>query len=62
MKPWIPNRASVLLIILIPMVRKRESIKLLNICWELVLCNMEEVGIRACRMQSSATTIVIKRV
>jgi hypothetical protein len=29
---------------------------------KLVLCNMEEVGIRVCRMLSFPTTIVIKRV
>jgi hypothetical protein len=61
-KPWIPNCVSVLLIILRPMVRTKEWIRFWKICWELVLCNMEEVGIIVCRMPSSPTTIVIKRV
>jgi hypothetical protein len=62
MNPWIPNCASVLLITLKPMVRPRESIKFLRICWELVLCNTEEVGIRVWHMPSSPTIIVTKRV
>jgi hypothetical protein len=61
MKPCIPNCASVLLITLRLMVRPRESIKFLRICWELVLCSMEEVGIRVYRIPSFPTTIAIKR-
>jgi hypothetical protein len=44
------------------MVRPRESIRFLRICWDIVPCNTEEIGIQVYRMLSSPTTIVIKRV
>jgi hypothetical protein len=56
------NCTLVLLITLRSMVRSRESIIFLWVCGELMLYNTEEVGLRVCRMPSSPTTIVIKKV
>jgi hypothetical protein len=61
MNPWIPNCILVLLMTVRPMVRLRELIRFCKICYQLVPCNMGEVGIRVCRMLSSPITIAIKR-
>jgi hypothetical protein len=61
-KPWIPVWTLVLHITLRSMGRLREWIRSLRICWELVLCSTEWVGIRVYRTLTFLTTIATKRV
>jgi hypothetical protein len=61
-KPWIPVWTLVLHITLRSMGRLREWIRSLRVCWELVLCSTEWVGIRVYRTLTFHTTIATKRV